>query len=101
MAQQDNRGRFLPGNKMGTGNPIVKKQAEYRRQFHAAVTPDMMRQVALAMYRLALDGDVQAARLVADYTLGKPIPAVEAEEGQPTVPGALVINLIAPNAPPR
>ncbi len=68
---------FKPGNTFGKGNPLAKKQAEFRRMFHEAVTADDLRAVARAMIDEAIDGDPTAARLVLEYTAGKPAAYVE------------------------
>ena len=94
-------GKFAPGNKCGKGNPLAKRQAEYRKAFQDAVSLDDMKAIAEKISDQAKGGDVLSARFVADYTLGKPVPMVEAEDGSgQMVPGALVINLVAPNRAP-
>ncbi len=92
-------GKFAPGNKLGKGNPFAKRQAEYRKAFQEAVSLEQIKAIAEKIATQASEGDVLSARFVADYTLGKPVPMVEAEDGSgQMVPGSLVINLVAPRA---
>ena len=39
-AQKDAKGRFLPGNKMGRGNPLVKFVIARKKAFYEATTND-------------------------------------------------------------
>jgi hypothetical protein len=72
---------FEKGNKLGKGNPLAKRQADYRKLFAKAITDEAMEAVAQAMVLAALKGDVQAARLIMEYTAGKPQAAEVEEDG--------------------
>jgi hypothetical protein len=74
--RQDN-GRFARGNRGGPGNPFARQVAELRKVALDATTLDDMRAIFRAMIERAGNGDVAAAKLVLQYTLGKPAPAVE------------------------
>lgn len=65
-------GQFAPGNKFGKGNPLAKRQGELRRMFMEAVTPLKMQAVERAIYQATIEGDMQAARVYLEYTIGKP-----------------------------
>jgi hypothetical protein len=69
--------RFAPGNPGGPGNPFARQVAELRKVMLAAVTLEQMRVVTEAMIERAAKGDVAAAKLLLQYTLGKPAAAVE------------------------
>ena len=71
------KGQFARGNKGGPGNPFARQVAELRKVFLDAITPDDMRALMRALIERAKNGDVAAAKLVFQYTLGKPAPAVE------------------------
>ena len=68
-------GRFTAGNRYGRGNPFARRQAEMRRAFQDAVTPEDVRALAAALWAKARGGDVAAAQLALSYLLGKPGPA--------------------------
>ena len=76
----DSRGKFAPGNKLGKGNPLAKRQAELRRTVMEAVTPLMMKAVVQAIYNAAIEGDMIAARLWLDTTIGKSTNATADDE---------------------
>ena len=70
-------GRFAKGNPGGPGNPFARKVAAFRQEFMAAVTGDDIAVIVRALIDKAKAGDVAAARLVLQYTLGKPAAAVD------------------------
>jgi hypothetical protein len=55
------------------GNPYARRVAELRWALVEGVTPDDMRDIAVAMTLRAQGGNVQAAKLLLQYTLGKPV----------------------------
>jgi hypothetical protein len=66
-------GRFLPGNPGGPGNPFVKQVAALKGALYESLTPHDIRAIMQKMRDRALAGDVAAARLVLEYTLGRPV----------------------------
>jgi len=68
-------GRFLPGNKYGQGNPHYRKLAANRTAFLEAVGPEQVKKLAAQLFARAMAGDVDAARLVLSYAVGRPQPA--------------------------
>lgn len=69
-------GRFVPGWKGGTGNPQAAKVARMRATILEAIGVDdgaRLKAVIAAMLDKAESGDVQAARLVVEYAIGKPL----------------------------
>jgi hypothetical protein len=68
-------GRFAKGNPGGTGNPFARQVAALRQAALAAITPDQVRAILAKMAELALAGDVQAAKLVLAYAIGRPAAA--------------------------
>jgi len=78
---RDHQGRFGPGNQASKGrsNPHAKRVAELRSAFLEAVTPDDIREVVAALKAQALEGNVQAARVLLDRVLGPP-EAVDVEQ---------------------
>jgi hypothetical protein len=65
-------GRFAKGWRGGPGNPFGRQVAAYRRAFLDAVGEDGIKQLAAKLHARALAGDVDAAKVVLSYTLGKP-----------------------------
>jgi hypothetical protein len=70
-------GRFAKGNPGGPGNPFARQVAGFRQEFMAAVTGDDIAVIVRSLIDKAKAGDVAAARLVLQYTLGKPTAAVD------------------------
>src|SRR5258708_3197283 len=70
-------GRFTRGNPGGPGNPFARQVAELGKVMLQAVTPEKMLVIAGAMIERAQKGDVAAAKLLMQYTLGKPAATVE------------------------
>lgn len=68
---RDSSGRFTAGNKGGPGNPFARQTAARRRAIVNAVSEEQVAAIAGVMVQKALDGDVDAAKLVFTYTAGK------------------------------
>jgi hypothetical protein len=73
-------GRFLPGNRCGRGNPHYRKLAANRTAFLEAVGPEQVKALAAQLLARALAGDVDAARLVLAYAVGRPQPAADPDD---------------------
>lgn len=67
---RDDRGRFLPGNRGGPGNPHGGRVARLRSALLGAVSEADVHEVIAALVERAKAGDVQAARLVLERVLG-------------------------------
>ena len=65
-------GRFVRGNKCGTGNPFARQVAGLRKALLQAVTEEDMQQLARTLLEQALQGSTPAAKLLLTYVLGKP-----------------------------
>ncbi len=70
-------GRFALGNPGGPGNPFSRQVAAAHKAVLDTVTVEKMCAVMDAMVERARKGTVAAAKLVMQYSLGKPAPAVE------------------------
>ncbi len=68
-------GQFLPGNKAAVDHPGKAKATELRKALMAAVQPEDVTQIMRAMITEAIGGNVFAANLVLDRTVGKVQPA--------------------------
>jgi len=68
-------GRFLPGNGGGPGNPHAARVAALRSALLEAVTPADLAAIAKMLVRAARGGDVAAAKVVFERTLGRPLEA--------------------------
>ncbi len=67
-------GKFLPGNRIGTGNPAARQAQQLRFALMTAVTPEDVQRMVRRLVQLAEEGDVQAAKLILDRVLGPPVP---------------------------
>jgi hypothetical protein len=70
---RDARGRFAKGNTGGPGNPYAAAAAQFRAAIFAAVTAEDVRAIVKKMVELAKAGDLVAARLIFDRTVGPPV----------------------------
>jgi len=68
-------GRFAKGNLGGPGNPYGRQVAELRKLVLAKVTPEVLADVIDGLIGMARLGDVSAARVILQYSLGAPMPA--------------------------
>ena len=70
-------GQFATGNRGGPGNPYARRVAELRHIILDVLDEEALVAVTKAMIEQAKTGDVAAARLLLQYSLGKPAPAVQ------------------------
>jgi hypothetical protein len=68
-------GRFRKGWRGGPGNPFCRKLAAHRSAFLEAIGADGVKRLAAKLHEWALAGDMDAARLVLSYAVGKPTEA--------------------------
>ena len=68
-------GTFAKGNSISKGNPYSKRVGQLRSTMIDAVTDADMQVVIAAIVQQARDGDLAAAKLLFDRTLGPPIAA--------------------------
>src|SRR6478735_5679239 len=71
-SDRDAKGRFLPGNGGGPGNPFARRTAAVRKRLLERVTDDDVDQLVDALLARAKSGDVPALRLAFSYLVGKP-----------------------------
>jgi hypothetical protein len=72
---RESNGRFARGNPGGPGNPYARQAAALRLRALGSVSGDDVEAILRKMVELAKAGDVPAARLVLQYTLGRPVPS--------------------------
>ena len=72
---RDENGRFRKHNRAaaGHGSGNARRVAELRAAALGAVTPQELRAVFRQMLKAALGGDMVAARLLCQWTLGEPV----------------------------
>ena len=68
---------FAAGNKHGRGNPTAIRMHEGRMQFLDAIHEGTLAALAKKLQVAALEGDMDATRLLLSYALGRPQQAVE------------------------
>lgn len=67
-------GRFVAGNHHAIGNPMAKRVQCLRVALLEAITPKDVATIIQAVVERAKAGDMHAARLIFDRTLGPPAP---------------------------
>ena len=80
QVQRDANGRFAIGNDGGPGNPFARQTAALHSAFLQRATPEDMKAIADRLIEQAKAGNVVAAKLVLQYTIGKPAPAVQPDK---------------------
>jgi hypothetical protein len=80
-ANFDANGKFAKGNRAASGNPNTKRMHDLRRSILDATTPEAVLAVMAKLLDLAKEGDVTAARVWLEYTIGKPSQAIEITTG--------------------
>jgi hypothetical protein len=83
-------GLFAKGNKIANGNPQAKRAHDLRKAAREAIAPEQIKALMEKYLGMALEGDLQAGRIVLEYTVGKPLPAVDADDEG----GAITIQVI-------
>jgi hypothetical protein len=74
---RDSDGRFAKGNQFGPGNPFARKCAAFRAALMDAVTEQDIHDIANKLRDNAKAGDKTAVKLLFQYVIGKPQPAVD------------------------
>jgi hypothetical protein len=68
---RDAKGRFGLGNKAAKGNPHQRRVQSYRAAVYEFVEPEKVRDVMLALYTCAMEGEVDAIKEFLNRTVGK------------------------------
>jgi hypothetical protein len=76
---RDERGRFLPGNPGGPGNPHAATVGAWRTALASAVAPEDVRQVVGVLVGKAKAGEAWAVKELLDRCLGRPQQQVGVE----------------------
>lgn len=69
---RDERGRFTAGNVGGPGNPHAQQVGKLRSALLEAVRPEDLEAITRKLVELATGGDIAAARVILERTLGRP-----------------------------
>jgi hypothetical protein len=75
------RGLFASGNTIAKGNVGNARMRTLRKALVECVTIEKVAAVEATLYRLATEGDTQAARIWLDHVIGRPVQAVELSGG--------------------
>lgn len=68
---RDERGRFASGNRGGPGG-ARRRALDLRKAAEEAISPEHVQGIVRRVARMALEGNLSAARLVLDRVCGKP-----------------------------
>ncbi len=69
---RDGKGKFVPGNRCGHGNPFGGQTAKLRAAMVHAVTPEDMAEIIRRVVANAKEGDLASAKTVFAYCVGQP-----------------------------
>lgn len=73
-------GRFAPGNRGGPGNPFAAKVARLRTLLLESVSDDDLQAIVQTVVGKAKAGDLTAVKIIMDYCVGKPAPALDPDQ---------------------
>src|SRR5262249_35207907 len=76
-AGRGKNGTFVKGNRCAAGRSHGRKTAELRMALLDAVGPKTLKRIARKLAKLAETGDLDAAKLLLAYTIGKPTEAAD------------------------
>jgi hypothetical protein len=68
-------GKFCRGNKISLGNAGARRQSALRGALLKTLDDDKLQALGESLYRRAIDGDIEAVKVLLGYALGKPGPA--------------------------
>src|SRR5919204_3026793 len=77
---RDANGRFAEGNPGGPGNPYTRQTAQLRQAVLETMNETEVRLITQKLLTLALQGDIQAIKLVLAYAIGKPENVINPDE---------------------
>lgn len=75
---RDGKGRFLPGNPGGPGNPNIRHVAAWRQALNEAVSPEDVAEVAQKLVTAAKASEAWAVHELFDRLFGKPRVSLDA-----------------------
>ena len=75
QAQRDDKGQWAFNNIGGPGNPFARQVAALRKTILNTVKPENMERITNRLMQMAEEGNLQAAKLLLAYAIGKPQPA--------------------------
>jgi hypothetical protein len=70
-------GRFAPGNPGGPGNPFGRQVVGLKKVVLTKITEERMGEMVEIMFARAIAGDMTAARILMQYSIGKPAEAID------------------------
>jgi hypothetical protein len=73
---RDSAGRFTAGNPGGCGNPFARQVAQFRKALYEAVDLVQFKMLVERLWEMAFRGNLQAAKLLLQYLVGKPADVV-------------------------
>lgn len=91
MAQRDDKGRFVKGNKASPGRPPKEREIRFYEITRSAVSDDDWTNIVQTAVRMARNGDAQARKWLSDYLLGLPQQSLELS-GKNSGPIELVVT---------
>jgi hypothetical protein len=69
---RDGGGKFTVGNRCGRGNPFMRQLSANRSAILKVVGPEQVEQLIRTLLQRALCGDLDAARVLLSYSVGRP-----------------------------
>jgi hypothetical protein len=80
--ERDGHGRFRKGWRGGPGNPRGDQRSAAWMKWMDLATPEKVGKVFNAVYKAACDGDMEAARIFLDRSLGKVQDGIDDQSGE-------------------
>ncbi|MGH9811126.1 MAG: hypothetical protein ACRD9W_28430, partial [Terriglobia bacterium] len=97
-AGRQTNGTFTAGNQFSRGNPFARKVAAFRAALMEAVTEQDIHDIAGKLRDDAKAGDKAATKLLFQYVIGKPQPAVDPDTLDAQEMRTFAANTLPPEA---
>jgi len=94
MAERDDNGRFIKGNKASPGRTKRLIEERYLKRFSSTVKVAEWREIILKAIDQAKRGDPRARQWLSDYLVGKPIQGIELEQD-----GNIILKVVHDDEP--
>jgi len=79
VIERGENGQFAKGNSGGPGRPRLDVEQKYLRTLHRALLQRDVREVVKKLIARAKAGNIQAAKVLLEYAIGKPTQYVNAD----------------------
>jgi len=99
VAERNENGQFAKGNGGGPGRPRLDAEQKYLRTLHRSLLQRDVREIVKKLIGKAKTGNIQAAKVLLEYAIGKPTQYVSADVSGEGMLKVTYVNDWRPNNP--